>query len=271
MRQAAAATNLKEQRMAPAPSDSSALSLQLWRATGLAPKALHCPRHVFSSEADCEPSTSTSGQHSDQFLFRVPQLPPSAQRFYNGPIDTLPTYQQGGQGGLQLSRRTSRATATAPPPVQALPGAGKQPRSKPTTGGRGAGAATASTSAGWYTEPYAAAPPASSPEVDDYDVLLAQCPRRPRTLRSRRPRQEVLLIWADAVRSVSLSGQKETSLHQQPQQLQQGTAAEVGLQAGGGSSGGGSVSSGTTSFGGVVLDAKGQPLSPSSPLSEWRG
>ncbi|KAG2433799.1 hypothetical protein HXX76_008157 [Chlamydomonas incerta] len=273
MRQAAAASNVKEQRMAPAPADSSALSLQLWRATGLAPKALHCPRHVFSSDADCEPSTSTSGQHSDQFVFRVPQLPPSAQRFYNGPIDTLPTYQQGGQGGLQLSRRTSRATAPAPPPVQAVPGAGKQPRSKPASGGRGAGAATASASAGWYSEPYAAAPPASSPEVDDYDVLLAQCPRRPRTLRSRRPRQEVLLIWADAVRSVSLSGQKgsKSNLHQQPQQLPPGAAAETGLQAGGGSSGGGSVSSGTTSFGGVVLDAKGQPLSPSSPLSEWRG
>ncbi|KAG2446409.1 hypothetical protein HYH02_008403 [Chlamydomonas schloesseri] len=261
--------------MAPAPADSSALSLQLWRATGLAPKALHCPRHVFSSEADCEPSTSTSGQHADQFLFRVPQLPSAGQRFYNGPIDTLPTYQQGGQGGLQLSRRTSRATAPAPLPVQAMPGAGKQPRSKPNAGGRGAGTSTASAAAGWYSEPYASVPAATSPEADDYDVLLAQCPRRPRTLRSRRPRQEVLLIWADAVRAVSLSGHKgsKSNLQQQSeqQQLQQVPGAGAGLQTGGGSSGGGSVSSGTTSFGGVVLDAKGQPLSPSSPLSEWRG
>ncbi|KAG2433796.1 hypothetical protein HXX76_008154 [Chlamydomonas incerta] len=86
-------------------------------------------------------------------------------------------------------------------------------------------------------------------------------------------RCKLKVVKGKVVRSVSLSGQKgsKSNLHQQPQQLPPGAAAETGLQAGGGSSGGGSVSSGNTSFGGVVLDAKGQPLSPSSPLSEWRG
>ncbi|GFR49615.1 hypothetical protein Agub_g11638, partial [Astrephomene gubernaculifera] len=102
MRQMAAGPSIKEQRV----TVDTALSLQLWRATGLAPKALQCPRHVFSSEPDSEPSTSAPP--ADPFVFRVPQLPLSSQCFYNGPIDTLPSYQQSGNQGLQLSRRPTR-------------------------------------------------------------------------------------------------------------------------------------------------------------------
>ncbi|GLC56965.1 hypothetical protein PLESTB_001168400 [Pleodorina starrii] len=267
MRQMAAASSVKEQRAAV----DSALSLQLWRATGLAPKALQCPRHVFSSEPDCEPSTS--GPPVDSFVFRVPQLPQSTQCFYNGPVDTLPTY---GDQGLRLSRRPSRATAPPPPPAPVLPYTGKQPRSKPANTAKGGYSATTSQAAAttsWYDPP-------DCEEVDPLGNLLSQCQRRQRTSRSRRPRHELALVWCDKPTTVSLlraagqaagKGGKTLSLplRQGSQQLLQAHGLEV-LNAGG-SSGGGSVSSGTNSFGAVALDAKGQPLSPSSPLSEWRG
>ncbi|KAG2484273.1 hypothetical protein HYH03_016917 [Edaphochlamys debaryana] len=250
----AAAPSVKEQRVVVDP----ALSLQLWRATGLAPKALNCPRQVFSADPDSEPSTSAPAV--DSFVFRVPQLPASAQCFYNGPIDTLPTY--GQNSGLGLARRTSRAVPALPP--QPLPPHGVKQSRKP---GTGKGAPSASTSAGtWYdpqVPPAAVASPSEPEESDPLGVLLGQCPRRLRTRQRKVLRAELVLFWEE--RTISLRGL----------QLQRGASNAVSQdqpleQQDGGSLGGGSTSSGT-SFGAQQFDKNGQPLSPSSPLSEWRG
>ncbi|GIL49688.1 hypothetical protein Vafri_5981 [Volvox africanus] len=263
MRQMAAASSVKEQRA----GVDTALTLQLWRATGLAPKALQCPRHVFSSEPDCEPSSS--GHAVDSFVFRAPPPLQSSQCFYNGPVDTLPSY---GDQNLRLPRRPSRAAAL-PAPVIIPPYSGKQARGKPSNAAKsGYGATTpAAATPLWYDPP-------DLEEGDPWPTILSQCQRRPRTSRSRRPRHELMLSWADKPTVVTLmklgqasgKGLKGSSLpsrqgsqqHLQPHGLDGQNAA---------GSSGGSVSSGTNSFGGVALDAKGQALSPSSPLSEWRG
>ncbi|PNH11761.1 hypothetical protein TSOC_001348 [Tetrabaena socialis] len=263
MRQMAAGASIKEQRV----SVDNALSLQLWRATGLAPKALQCPRHVFSSEPESEPSTSAPP--ADQFVFRIPQPQAPSQCFYNGPVDTLPSYQQGGHhGGFNLSRRPSRAAMPAPPPP-APPQGVKQPRSKPLQVARPAPSSAAAS-------PVGCDPSASVSDADDCDplgVLLSQCSRRQRTGKTRRPvvSRQIHLHWLEPVEKVARKGSRPSSHpHRQTSQqhLLAGGAAGAEMPLAGHSSGGsGSVSSG---FGTCALDAKGQPLSPSSPLSEWR-
>lgn len=198
----------------------------------------------------------------------MPQPPASQQFFYNGPVDTLPNYGEGGW------RRASRTTA--PPPPAVLPYAAKQPRGKPAQAARAQAhqvQVAASSAAAW-------ADTQVEEETDPLGSLLSQCVRRSRTGR-RRPRVDIacsagLLFGKILERPKPATGQGKGCRAASEAGGPQRQASQQQLQCMGApdivhASSGGSMSSG--SAGGSVwsqaMDAKGRPLSPSSPLSEW--